>query len=39
VFIPKPAKEVIIALFITAVIILCFLFNSGLESRFIYTDF
>ncbi len=35
----KLVKEVMIALFITAVIILSFLFNSGMESRFIYTDF
>lgn len=32
-------KEIIIALLLTTVILLCFLFNSGMESRFIYTDF
>lgn len=32
-------KEICIALLLTAIIVLCFLFTSGTESRFIYTDF
>lgn len=35
----KIVKELAVALFITGVIVLCFLFSPGLESRFIYTDF
>ncbi len=35
----KILKELAIALFFTGVIILCFLFSPGMESRFIYTDF